>query len=111
MGPVMEIRIEDPRIVALPSNERILFLKEAGGPRFLSLTLTVVSMHFLIWQSEKQKGQVTLIFDFALECINSLKAKIEKVVIYDLVDNIFLSYVVVSKEGQSLQMKLHITDA
>lgn len=109
----MEIRVENPRATIVPPNHAVAMLKERGGSRVLTLTLSGISMAFLTWEINDVE-QRPEIFKFVLECVSCLKGSIEKVVIYDMaVDGIYLSRVIIkdSNEDRTYNMDLRVTEA
>ena len=109
----MEIEIGDPVLALIPPDSAVVQLTEKGGARRLTLTLNVISFNLISWELEGFPNTKPMIFKFICECMEALKANIEKVVIYDAVNGTYHSHVVIKdeQENRTYQMPLHVTDA
>ena len=109
----MEIRVENPIIVVVPPNNQMAMLREQGGSRVLTITLSGISMALLTWEIKDIESRPE-IFKFVSECVGCLKGSIEKIVIYDMAsDGMYLSHVAIkdTSEDRLYKMDLHVTDA
>lgn len=109
----MEIRTGNPRLVHAPPGTILAVLKEENGPRTLTIELEVMFATLIYWEIENIEPPKPMIFKFVLECMRSLVTDIEKIVIYDLVDRAYYSYVVIkdNRENRTYNLDLHVTNA
>jgi len=108
----MDIEVDYPQL-AEDSGNNIAILKELGGARMLVIRLINASFFLLTWEIEEMTVR-PMIFNFVSELAQSLKAGIEKVVIYDLdPDGIYSAHVVISddRENRKYSLDLNVASA
>jgi len=110
----MEIRTEDIQLAEMSDEARVALLKEMGGTRVLTITLSDVSFHLLIREIENVEDRPT-IFKFVSECVLALSGNIEKMVIFDIDSRsgMYRSYVTVrdARDDRTYNLDLHVTSA
>ena len=109
----MEIKLENPKLGAASNGQAIAMLKEENGTRILTIVLHIVSFHLLRLEIDDIDTPQPMIFEFVSDCLNALKGSLEKVVIYDMVDGLYLSRAVIKdiKEDRTYSLDLFVVNA
>lgn len=109
----MEIRVEEPRFAEVPPDKKLVMLKEKDGARVVVINFNDIPFHLLGFELENIEHRPE-IFKFIPESLlPALRANIEKVVIYDIVEKVFRSRIFVKddRENRTYGLELHITVA
>ncbi len=101
----------DPHlIISSPENAEVILL-ERGGNRRLEVIASPVSVYYFLMITQGTDLERPVIHQAMIETLNKLGAKIERVVVDNYVNDMFLCHVYVKIGEQTHTVAVHVTDA
>ena len=108
----MDIEMELSRIIINEtSDQQIIVLKERNGDRSFPIVIGIVEIFAIDRRLKGIKPSRPMTHDLLRGVIESLGAKIEKIVIHDLRNHIFYAKIFLSMNGRTIEIDSRPSDA
>lgn len=111
----MEIRVDGPELIRIPPGNFMVVYRERGGTRFITVGLNIFSLHHMNIAMSEVETHRPPVHKLLANCINTLTAGLEKVVIdkFDSQINVYHSHIYVRdrENNELLAIDAHVTDA
>jgi hypothetical protein len=108
----MEIQVELSRIIINEAtDQQVIYLKEKDGERSFPIVIGIVEIFAIDRRLKGIKPPRPMTHDLLDEVLNSLDAKIEKVVINDLKHHTFYAKIYLRSNGELLEIDSRPSDA
>jgi hypothetical protein len=99
----MDLEVKVRGLILDPtSNSPIVILKDLSSDAMLPVWIGVCEANAIAMEMEKAVAQRPMTHDLLKNVIDQLEARVDKVVISDLVDNTFYAVIVLSCNGRSV---------
>src|SRR6478609_230893 len=108
--PMIETVVESIR-VNLVSNNRVVILKEVDGDRHLPIWIGEFEANAIVIELRHQVSPRPLAYDLLRASIEALGGTVERVIVSDLSQDVFFARVIVSQNGQSIELDARPSDA
>lgn len=108
----MDLEVKVRGLILDPtSNSPIVILKDLSSDAMLPVWIGVCEANAIAMEMEKAVAQRPMTHDLLKNVIDQLEARVDKVVISDLVDNTFYAVIVLSCHGRSVLIDARPSDA
>lgn len=108
----MDLEVKVRGLILDPtSNSPIVILKDLSSDAMLPVWIGVCEANAIAMEMEKAVAQRPMTHDLLKNVIDQLEARVEKVVISDLVENTFYAVIVLSYNGRSVLIDARPSDA
>jgi len=108
----MDLEVKVRGLILDPtSNSPIVILKDLSSDSMLPIWIGVCEANAIAMEMEKAVAQRPMTHDLLKNVIDQLEARVEKVVISDLVENTFYAVVVMTCNGRSVLIDARPSDA
>jgi hypothetical protein len=108
----MDLEVKVRGLILDPtSNSPIVILKDLSSDAMLPVWIGVCEANAIAMEMEKAVAQRPMTHDLLKNVIDQLEARVDKVVISDLVDNTFYAVIVLSCNGRSVLIDARPSDA
>jgi hypothetical protein len=108
----MDLEVKVRGLILDPtSNSPIVILKDLSSDSMLPIWIGVCEANAIAMEMEKAVAQRPMTHDLLKNMIDQLEARVEKVVISDLVDNTFFAVIVLTSNGKSILVDARPSDA
>lgn len=107
---MIETTVESIR-VSLVTQQRVVILKEADGDRHLPIWIGAYEAEAIAMELQGVAPPRPLPYDLMQTMLGELNASVDQIVIADLNDQIFYARIVVSTNGQTLEIDSRPSDA
>ncbi|MCS6803852.1 MAG: bifunctional nuclease family protein [Acidobacteriota bacterium] len=108
----MELEVKVRGLILDPtSNSPIVILKDLTSDAMLPIWIGVCEANAIAMEMEKSVAQRPMTHDLLKNLIDQVEARVEKVVINDLVENTFYAVIVLSFNGKTLIVDSRPSDA
>lgn len=107
---MVEMSVDSVRI-SVESNQRVVILKDQEGDRYLFIWIANPEAYSIAMELQGSTPPRPLTHDLLKSIIVELGAKVERVVINDLVDDIFYAQIVMDVDGRHVEIDSRSSDA
>jgi len=108
----MDLEVKVRGLILDPtSNSPIVILKDLSSDSMLPIWIGVCEANAIAMEMEKAVAQRPMTHDLLKTLIDQLEARVEKVVISDLVENTFFAVIVLTCNGRSMLIDARPSDA
>ncbi|MFA5424138.1 MAG: bifunctional nuclease family protein [Phycisphaerae bacterium] len=108
----MEIEVELSRIIINEaSDQQVIVLKEINGSRGFPIVIGIVEIFAIDRRLKGLQPPRPMTHDLLADVLNSLGAKIEKIVITDLLNHTFYAKLYISLDGKTVEVDSRPSDA
>ncbi|MFA5783369.1 MAG: bifunctional nuclease family protein [Phycisphaerae bacterium] len=108
----MKIEVELSRIIINEaSDQQIIVLKEINGSRGFPIVIGIVEIFAIDRRLKGLQPPRPMTHDLLADVLNSLGAKIEKIVITDLLNHTFYAKLYISLDGKTVEVDSRPSDA
>jgi len=108
----MEIKAELSRIIINEaSDQQVIFIKEQNGDRSFPIVIGIVEIFAIDRRLKGIKAPRPMTHDLLAEILNTLDAKIEKIVINDIRHHTFFARIFLRHNGELLEIDSRPSDA
>jgi uncharacterized protein len=103
--------IVDSIRVNLVTQNRVLFLRELAGDRHLPIWIGEFEAQAIVLEMQGMSPQRPLPYDLMMSLISDLDARVVRVIINDLSQDIYYARIVVDRSGESVEIDSRPSDA
>jgi hypothetical protein len=103
--------IVDSIRVNLVTQNRVLFLRELAGDRHLPIWIGEFEAQAIVLEMQGMSPQRPLPYDLMMSLISDLDARVVRVVINDLSQDIYYARIVIDRAGESFEIDSRPSDA
>lgn len=107
---MVEMSVDSVRI-SVESNQRVVILKDQEGDRYLFIWIANPEAYSIAMELQGSTPPRPLTHDLLKSVILELGAKVERVVISDLVDDIFYARILMDVDGRHVEIDSRSSDA
>lgn len=107
---MVEMSVDSVRI-SVESNQRVVILKDQEGDRYLFIWIANPEAYSIAMELQGSTPPRPLTHDLLKTVILELGAKVERVVINDLVDDIFYARILMDVDGRHVEIDSRSSDA
>jgi hypothetical protein len=108
----LEIEVELSRIIINEaSDQQVIVLKEINGSRGFPIVIGIVEIFAIDRRLKGLQPPRPMTHDLLADVLNSLGAKIEKIVITDLLNHTFYAKLYISLDGKTVEVDSRPSDA
>ena len=107
---MIETVVESIR-VSLVTQTRVVILKEVGGDRHLPIWIGAYEAEAIAMELQGVTASRPLPYDLMRSIISDLGSEVERVVISQVIDDVFHARIVVSQNGKSIEIDSRSSDA
>lgn len=108
----MEVEVELSRIIINEaSDQQVIVLKEINGSRGFPIVIGIVEIFAIDRRLKGLQPPRPMTHDLLADVLNSLGAKIEKIVITDLLNHTFYAKLYISMDGKTVEIDSRPSDA
>ncbi|MBX7214694.1 MAG: bifunctional nuclease family protein [Thermoflexales bacterium] len=107
---MVEVKIESIR-VSLMSQHRVVILKDLDSNRYLPIWIDPYVADAITIHLQEQTVPRPMTHDLILKAIEELGARVERVVVNDLKDDVFFARIVLQEGGREIQLDARPSDA
>lgn len=109
-GSLIELSVESVRI-NLATQQRVVILKERNQDRYLFLWIAHAEAYAIAVHLQKTNSPRPLTHDLMKNLLDTIGVKVIRIVIADLVDEVFYASIVLDVAGQNMEVDARPSDA
>ncbi len=106
------VRMELARVIINEqSQSQVIFLKEINGSRMFPIVIGIFEAAAIDQKIRNIENQRPLTHDLISNILNGLEVGLERIVVTDLRDNTFLAKLVISRNGEEVEVDARPSDS
>jgi len=107
---MIETTVESIR-VSLVTQHRVVILKELDGERHLPIWIGAYEAEAIAMELQGIKPTRPLPYDLMSQMLTELKAKVDRIIITDLNDQVFFARILLDQDGRTIELDSRPSDA